>query len=182
MLELTIPGVQHFDESTNRFLTIGDVTLELEHSLVAISKWESEFETPFLGDSDKTPEQTIGYVRAMTLTPEVDPEVYTRLNNDHVSIISDYIGKKMTATWFIDVAQKRGSSASEVVTSELIYYWMVALTIPLECQHWHLSRLLTLIQVTNLKNQPPKKMTPQEAMRAQHAANQARKQRTGTAG
>lgn len=182
MLTITVLGAEHFDESTNTFVTVGDVTLELEHSLVSLSKWESEFETPFMDDAAKTQEQTLGYVRHMTLTPNIPVEVYSRLTTENITQISEYIDRKMTATWFTDHAPKRPSTSGETVTSELIYYWMIALTIPFECQEWHLKRLLTLIQVCNLKNQPAKKMPRKEAMTRQTSLNEARKAKMNTTG
>lgn len=186
MLEITIPGKEHFDEKTNRFLTVDDVTLELEHSLVSLSKWEEMFEIPFLSDGsgkdERTPEQTFAYIKLMTLTPGVPDEVYGRLTQENVKQISEYIDRKMTATWFTERPNSRGPRSSEIITAELIYYWMTALQIPYDRETWHLKKLLTLIQVAMLKNQPAKKMNPKEAMQQQRALNAQRQAQHGTTG
>jgi hypothetical protein len=155
MLKITIPPTEQWDESTNEFIYTKAHNLSLEHSLVSISKWESKWNKPFLSKENKSYEETIDYIRCMTLTQNVDPKVYRFLTAKNVTEINRYIDAPMTATWFSD--SKQSKRTSEQITSELIYYWMIALNIPFECQKWHLNRLLTLIRVCNVKNKPPKK-------------------------
>lgn len=180
MLEITIPAVELYDEATQRFVNIAAQTLRLEHSLVSISKWESKWCKPFLSKSEKTHEEIMDYIKCMTLTQNVDPDVYARIDDVNLSKINEYINAPMTATTFANEKQRGGSG--EQITSELIYYWMTALTIPFECQKWHLNRLLTLIKVCNIKNQPPKKMSKQSIMKQNTALNQARRNRLNSKG
>jgi hypothetical protein len=172
VLKLYILGTEFLDESNSELVTTEDVVLELEHSLVSLSKWESTWEKPFLGPDKKTIEETIGYIKAMTLTPDVPPETFLRLNNAHFEQVNKYIESKMTATWFSD---KPSPASREIVTAELIYYWMVSLNIPFECENWHLNRLFTLIKVCNQKNSPPKKMSRRELAERNRALNAQRK-------
>lgn len=163
-----------YDEETNEFTYSKDVTLQLEHSLISVSLWESKWHKPFLHkDEDRTLEQTIDYVRCMTINKNVDPSVYLRLSNDDMKAITDYIDNPMTATTFNN-QQNKGPMNREIVTAEIIYYWMVALQIPFECEKWHLNRLITLIEVCNIKNTPPKKMGKGDIARQNHALNKAR--------
>lgn len=178
MLTIVVPGAEHFDNDAQEFFTVGDVTLELEHSLVALSKWESEFEKPFLAKAEKTDEEIFGYMKAMCLTPNVPAEVWYRLSEENVMAINSYIEAKMTATWF----NTREGRSSETITSELIYYWMVAFQIPFECETWHLNRLFTLIKVCNEKNSPPKKMSKSEIAARNRELNAQRKAQLGTSG
>lgn len=173
MLRITIPGTEQFNDETQEFVTTKEQTLALEHSLVSLSKWESKWQKPFLDTTDRTPEEVIDYVRCMTITQNVDPTIYYSLTPELMKTINDYIEAPMTATWFGD--SKNAKPNREVVTSEVIYYWMIALEIPFECQKWHLNRLLTLIQVCNIKNQPPKKMDRRTVMEKNRALNQARR-------
>ncbi len=179
MLSIVVTLNEGFDEEKQEFVATNSFQLELEHSLVSLSKWESEFEKPFLGKEDKTSEQTFRYIQMMTLTQDVPPEVFLHLSEDNVRTINEYVNKKMTATWF---SNEQKSPNREVITAELIYYWMVAMNIPFECQHWHLNRLLTLVKVCNLKNQPPKKMSRRDAASQQRSLNAQRLQALGTRG
>lgn len=173
MLQIKIPAMEYFDEVENEFLYKKEVDLALEHSLVSISKWESKWNKPFLGKQDKTPEEIFDYIKCMTLTQNVPDEVYNRLTKHNIEEIKNYIDSPMTATTFRE--DRNGHRNGEIITSELIYYWMVALQIPFECQKWHLNRLLTLIRVCNIKNQPGKKMSPKQTMAQNAALNKARR-------
>lgn len=183
MLEITIPKQELFDDSEQRFVTRPEVTLVLEHSLVSVSKWESKWEIPFLSDTERTDAQTLDYVRMMTLSPDVSPEVYNRLSSENYAEISNYLNAKMTATWFNE--PKKPVGRKEIITAEIIYHWMIALSIPFECQHWHLSRLLTLIKVCNEKNTPEKnrkKMSKSELAARNRELNAQRRRQMGTSG
>lgn len=180
MLQITIPALELFDEAKNEFVTTKEQTLQLEHSLVSLSKWESKWCKPFLSKQDKTPEELLDYVKCMTITQNVDPDTYRFLTNDNLKQINSYIEAPMTATTFSD--DKNGKKNREIVTAELIYYWMIALNIPFECQKWHLNRLLTLVKVCNIKNQPPKKMSKKELMNRNAALNAARRKQFNTSG
>lgn len=162
-----------YDENRNEFVVLKEQKLVLEHSLVSLSKWEAKTHKPFLTNESKTVPEMIEYVKCMTMTQNVDPSVYNRLTNANLKEIGEYIQDPMTATWFSN--KKTTSRSSEVVTSELIYYWMVALQIPFECQKWHLNRLFTLIRVCNEKNQKPKKMSKREMASQRTALNAARR-------
>lgn len=182
MLQIVVPAsAELYDESTNTFLTTKEQTLQLEHSLVSLSKWESKWGKVFLSkNKELTHEETIDYIKCMTLTPNVKPEVYETLTQDNINAITEYIEAPMTATYFSK--GQDGPPSREQVTSELIYYWMIALNIPFECQNWHLNRLLTLIRVCNIKNQPPKKMN-KKALTSRYASlNAARRKQLNTTG
>lgn len=185
MLRIVVPATQigeKFDETKNEFIPImtKEQTLQLEHSLVSLSKWEAKWRKPFLSNKKWTAEESIDYIRCMTLTQNVDPNVYRAFTPQLLAEVFGYIDASMTATIF----PKRGSRAttSEYVTSELIYYWMVSYQIPFECQKWHLSRLLTLINVCNVKNAPQKKMSRREIMAQNRALNAARRKKLNTRG
>lgn len=180
MLRITVPAAEFFDEIREEFVYTKEVTLQLEHSLVSLSKWESKWNKAFLGKQEKTDEEILDYVRCMTLTQNVDPEVYTRLSAQNYAAINAYIEAPMTATYFSEDKQSKGNR--EVVTSELIYYWMISYNIPVEFQKWHLNRLLTLIRVCNIKNSPPKKRSKRDLMRRNAALNAARRNRLGSKG
>lgn len=180
MLKITIPKSEFFDDRTNEFVEIPAQTLQLEHSLVSISKWESKWKKPFLDDKEMSQDQLIDYVKCMTLTQNVRPEVYFRLTRPMLEKIRDYINDSMTATWFSN--EKKKPPSRRVVTSELIYCWMFELGIPIECQKWHLNRLMTLIKVCDLENAPKKKMSGSDLTKRNHALNAARKARSGSHG
>ena len=180
MLRITIPACEEWDEFKQEFVTTREQTLCLEHSLVSLSKWESKWCKPFLTKQERTYEETIDYIKFMTLTPNVDPEVYNFLTNDNLIEINKYIEAPMTATTFSK--DRPGKAGHEIVTSELIYYWMIALNIPFECQKWHLNRLLTLIKVCNIKNTSPKKMSRRDILNRNASLNAARRQQMNTKG
>lgn len=180
MLHITIPSVENWDEGRQEFIQIKGRTLQLEHSLVSLSKWESRWCRSFLSDKEKTFEETVDYVRCMTITQNVDPLVYNNLTDGNIADIEQYIHAPMTATYFSE--DKIGGVSREKITAELIYYWMISLNIPFECQKWHLNRLLTLIKVCDIKNRPSKKMSRGSIMKRNSALNAARRKRLNTKG
>lgn len=175
MLTITIPAAELFDESTLEYIYTKTTTIQLEHSLVSVSKWESKWEKSFLS-TKLTNEQLYDYIRCMTITQNVDPNIYKVIPEKQMKEIEKYINSKQTATWFGN--SKKQAPSRRVITSELIYYWMIACGIPFECQKWHLNRLITLIRVCQEESQPSKKMTTKE----RQALNKARLQKYHTRG
>ena len=174
MLQITVPKREAWDEKSEQFVSIPETTICLEHSLISISKWESKWHIPFLGKDRKTIEQITDYIRCMTITPNVKPEIYDFLSQENINDVLSYIEDPMTASTVRELGGSKRSS--ELITSELIYYWMVALQIPFECQKWHVNRLMMLIRICNVKNQPSKKMSKRSAMQQNAALNAARRQ------
>lgn len=180
MLQITIPAVELFDETKGEFVNTKEQTLQLEHSLVSLQKWESKWCKPFLSKRDKTAEELLDYVKCMTITQNVDPDVYSFLTDENLREINSYIEAPMTATTIKEDKNNKGSR--ETVTAELIYYWMFSLNIPFECRKWHLNQLITLVKVCSIKNQPPKKMSKQEIMSRNAALNAARRKKLNSKG
>lgn len=180
MLTIHIPAYEGWDERNQEFITVREQTIQLEHSLISLSKWEAKWVKPFLSKNDKTNDELLDYIKCMTITQNVKPEVYLGLTDDIFKTIKDYIAAPMTATWFTDT--KPSASNGKQITSELIYYWMISLNIPFECQKWHLNRLLTLIKVCNIESQPPKKYGKREAMSKQAALNASRRAQLNSKG
>ena len=181
MLRIEVPlGPESWDEKKQMFIEPKTQVLQMEHSLVSLSKWESKWCKPFLTRHEKSAEEILDYIKFMTVTPNVNPDVYSYITLSNIREINKYIDAPMTATTFSE--DKNGRPNREIVTSELIYYWMITLNIPFECQKWHLNRLLTLIRVCNVKNNPPKKMSRREITSRNAAINAARKKQLNTKG
>lgn len=180
MLQIIVPASEQWDEKNNVFVSSKETVLQLEHSLISISKWEAKWQKPFLSNDTKSVEQILDYIKCMTINTNVDPVVYHCLTNENIEDVNKYIGSPMTATWFHE--GQEGQRNREIITSELIYYWMIALNIPFECQKWHLNRLLTLIRVCNIKNKPPKKQSRNEILSRNAALNEARRKKLNTKG
>ena len=181
MLQITVPiSPEIWDEKNEEFIEPKTASLQLEHSLVSISKWESKWHKPFLSKEPKTVEETIDYIKCMTLTQNVKSEVYDHLSKENIEEINAYIDDPKTATTFSK--DRKSARSREIITSELIYYWMIALSIPFECQKWHLNRLLTLIRVCEVKNTPGKKMSQREVLNQYAAINAANRKRFNTKG
>jgi len=166
MLTLHIDGQEGFNSDTNEFVTIKETTLQLEHSLISLKKWEQKYHVPFLDKkNDKTPEQWVYYIKCMTITQNVDPNVFKYMSSENVKKVTEYIEDPMTATWFSDNKNaKNGFNKNEIVTAEIIYYWMIELNIPIEFEKWHLNQLMTLIRVINIKHDPKKMGKKEQAM------------------
>lgn len=180
MLTIKVPATEQWNELTNEFVNTKEQQLTLEHSLVSLSKWESHWCKPFLRKDEKTYEQTIDYIKCMTITQNVDPNVYKCLTKDTIQEINEYIAAPMSATFFRD--DKNSPKSNEQITSELIYYWMIALNIPFECQKWHLNRLLTLIRICEIKGKPPKKRSQSDLISSFAQLNNERRRRFGSKG
>lgn len=180
MLKILIPAVEGYVEAEQTFTEVEkEVVITLEHSLVSLSKWESKWCVPFLSKNEKTALEKLDYVKCMTVTQGLDDAVYFRLTAANFQAIQEYIDLPMTATTISDI---RGPKNREIVTAEIIYYWMVTFTIPFECQKWHLNRLLMLINVCSIKQQDPKKMRGAALNRHNTALNDARRAELGTRG
>lgn len=180
MLQITIPAIELWDERTQEFVTREKQTLQLEHSLVSLQEWESKWCKAFLGRVEKTDEEVRDYIRCMTLTPNVDPDIYNYLTDENWKQINDYIQAPMTATTFAEDKTSRGSR--KIITAEVIYSWMFSLQIPIECQKWHLNRLMTQIRACSVMNQSPKKMSKRDVMSQNAALNAARRQKLNSKG
>lgn len=178
MLQIVVPARELWDEINERFVNVKETKLTLEHSLVSISKWEAKWHKSFFSDG-KTQEMMIDYIRDMTLTQNVDPNIYNYLSESNLNDIRNYMEDTRTATRFFN--EPKGSKR-EVVTSELVYFWMVHWGIPFECQKWHINRLLTLIRICSIKNQPQKKMSQREVLSQYASINAARRKKYNTRG
>lgn len=180
MLQLIIPAIEKYDELHEEFIEIKEQRLQVEHSLVSISKWESKWCKPFLTKDPKTIEETLDYVKCMTITQNIPEKVYSNLTTNNITEVSKYIEASMTATWF--TIDKQASVSKEIITSEIIYYWMITYNIPFECQKWHLNRLLTLIKVCDKKNTPNKQMSTAEIMERNRNLNNERRKKYNNKG
>lgn len=177
MLTLHFDAEELFNSQTGEFVAGKEETLELEHSLISISKWEAKWKRPFLSKGPANTEEVIDYVRCMTIGRAPDPLIYTRIRESHIKEIVKYIDDSMTATWFNDRKGRPRRRSNSVMTSEVIYWQMITLGVPFECQKWHLNRLLTLIRVCDEKEQPPKKMGQNDILKQNYAANAKRRAR-----
>lgn len=180
MLTITVGATEVFDDESQEFKTQGGFELQLEHSLVSLSKWESIHEKPFLDTKDRTPEETLSYIQCMVLTPNPPGDFFLKLSEKNFEEINAYINKKMTATWFSEIRPETRNQ--EVVTSELIYYWMAVFHIPIECERWHLNRLFTLLRIANIKQDKPKKMSRAAIAQRNRELNEKRKAQLRTKG
>jgi hypothetical protein len=180
MLTIRIGGSESFDETSQEFIVVGGTEVHLEHSLLSLSKWESEFEKPFLSKEEKSGEEVLAYVKYMVLDENLPEDIFLRLSERNIQEIKAYLDAKRTATWFSE--QPGEPKSREVITSELIYYWMTVFQIPWEAENWHLNRLFTLIRVCNVKSAKPKKMSKAEIARRNRELNAQRKAQLGTTG
>lgn len=180
MLTIIVKGQELFNEETEEFESFDDVVLNLEHSLVSLSKWESKFEKPFLEPGQKTPEEILWYVQAMILNDTFPEDILQRLSTKNIEDINTYIESKQSATTFGQMPDKK--VRGETITSELIYYWLIAFNIPFECETWHLNRLFALIRICNIKNSKPKKMSKHEIAARNRELNAKRRQELNSTG
>ena len=181
MLQITIPAGEKWDNIKQEFVYCKESTLQLEHSLVSISKWESKWHKPFLSNDDKSDEEMLDYIRCMTITQNVNPLAYIFLTEGNIREINEYINNPMSA-YSSKEDKKKGKHNSETVTAETIYWWIATLNIPLDAQKWHLNRLLALVGLFNQKNEPPKKMSNRERAELWSKVNAERKKKLNTRG
>ena len=179
-IKIKIPHQEYFNDTTGEFFTVEETNLTLEHSLYSIAKWESKWHIPYLATDKKTPEQAIDYLRCMTITQNVKPEIYEYIPDGELLRIHDYINDPMTATKIAD--DKSKGRSRKILTSEVIYFYMLSYNIPADFDKWHLNRLLTLIKVFNEENKPKKKMSPQQTISKYASLNAARRARLNSKG
>lgn len=182
MIRILLPEKELYDEVNNKFIYLPSRELILEHSLVSISKWESKWHKSFLNTDDKSFDEVMDYIKCMCVEELEDENDLYRLSEENVSDINAYIQDSMTATTFSDFSDNKNAKSREIITSEIIYYWMIANNIPFECQYWHLNKLLTLIKVCSIKNSPEKKMSTSEILSRNKALNAARRKKMNSKG
>ena len=180
MLTIIVPETELYDEQKNEFIQIKEQTLVLEHSLVSIAKWESKWKKSYLSSKNKTYDETIDYIKCMTITKNVNPLIYKSLNRKALESIQKYINDPMTATYFSEKDNR--PAGPSIITAEIVYYWMISLGVPMECQKWHFNRLIALIKVCNIKNNPGKRMSSREILTRNQALNEERKRKYNTRG
>lgn len=181
MLSISVPmSDEGFDEKTGLFVEPTFKVLKLEHSLIALSKWESKWCKAFFSKRPKTDEEIMDYIKCMTINSNIDDDVYNHLSDENVMQINKYLEAPMTATVLPET--NSGKASRDTITSELIYYWMISLNIPVEFEKWHINRLLTLIKVFNVKNNTNKKKPRGETIRDYAALNEARRKQFNTKG
>ena len=182
MLEIKVKGAEFWNEETEEFVTVEPCTLMLEHSLISLSKWESKWKKPFLKDGPKTVEEIRDYVRCMTINKNVNENIYLALTATDLEMINTYVADTMTATTFHTRDGQARRGRGEIMTAEVIYFYMISFGIPFECEKWHLNRLITLIKVCNIKNAPKQKMSKAAAAKQQRALNAQRRAKSGSRG
>ena len=181
MLKLEIKSRDgEWDEEREEFVEIKGTTLQLEHSLVSLSKWESIWHKPFLYKADeRTDEELKSYIQCMNMTQNVDPAVFDYLTKDEIKQVMDYIQNPMTATWFKEDPKRHGRGGGgdgTIVTSEYLYYLMIEQGVPFDCQKWHLNRLMTLLRVCTVKrSEENKKISPRDQINQYAAMKAARR-------
>ena len=181
MLSFSLPETRLFNEITEEFLVYKPITVRLEHSLISISKWESKWHKSYLSAASFTKAEFVDYIRCMQIDSSVEiPALEQRITAKDIATITAYIKNPMTATTFSKM--NSGNTKKIIITSELVYYWMVSYGIPFECEKWHVNRLLTLIEICGIKQSGPQKTNKMEAARLRAAANSARRKRLGTKG
>lgn len=180
MLQITLEPLEMYNGQTDELFTIPAETLNLEHSLASLSKWEAKHEKPFLGKDDKSVEEIISYIECMIVDGETPPQLPARVKQEHVDALGAYMHAKQSATWFTD--EPSGGPGRETITAEVIYYWMTVFNIDWQAQYWHLNRLLTLVRVCGAKNEKPKKLGRAAAAQQRADLNAKRKQELGTPG
>lgn len=180
-LQLHIEPFEGFDSDLNEFVKVKETTLQLEHSLISLKKWEQKYHIPFLGDNEKTTEQWLYYIECMNMTQNVDPKVFKYMSMDNIQRVTEYIKDPMTATWFTDTKEQAKKNKKEIITAEIIYYWMIELNVPIQFEKWHLNQLLTLIRVINVKHDTTKMGKKEQAMQ-RSALNAQRRARSHSRG
>ena len=174
VLDLYVPGKEFWNSELQEFIYTKEITIHLKHSLISLTRWEQHYKRRFLDDGPKNEEEYRFYIQCMTLNKDVDPLVYTVLQEDDVKKVTDYLHDSMTATTL--PKQNNNRTNSEKLSSELIYYYMSALNIPFECEKWFLNNLITLISIASIKNNPQEKKTKPSwsSIRALNAARNAK--------
>ena len=180
MLQLDFPGYETWDPVKEEFIyTQGAKNVQLEHSLLSISKWESKYHKPFL-ETKMSIEELIYYIsKCMCITKGVNEDIFLHTPKSLLDEINAYINDPMTAT--PKLPSDKGPS-NEIITSELIYYWMSQGNINWDAERWHLNRLLKLIELTSYKNTPPEKRSKADMFKDRREENARRRALWNTKG
>ena len=172
---VTVPKSEVYDEENDIFYEIkNEVTLVMEHNLIAISRWESKFHKPYLTKDTKTNEEILYYLECMTITKGVESYVYRCIPKSELLRITEYINDPMTGTTVRESPYAKKQGKEEIQSAELLYYYMFKLGIPKECENWHLNRLMTLMKVYGAKDEKPDGKASRSELIARNRAINAR--------
>lgn len=160
MLRIEVNRIELFDEEASKLIDYPHTILTLAHSLLTISKWESITNKPFMVPKalerkyPKTPQDLILYMDCMVVgnSPKYSGTVLWHL---HRQTVFDYMASPQSATVIRDHAPSNRSG--KFITSEEIYLWMINYGIPFEAERWHINRLLTLIKMRSIQENPKKR-------------------------
>jgi hypothetical protein len=182
MLTLNVEGDEFFDSEKQMFFYTKPSLINLEHSLISVAKWEAHWKKPYLpswsAPGMQGPVEELDYIRCMIIG-KFEEHIPALIQQNHLAEVRAYMLDSHTAS----VSHRIGKSetSKKTVTSELIYFWMIKFGIPFECEKWHFNRLLSLIDVCNLKEA---ELSGKNKMSAQESAewrNQLNKKRRGLA-
>lgn len=172
MFTIKIPPLEIFDDELEEFRQFGADEITFEHSLYTIARYEEATHKPYY-DTRSDEDNLFSYMPYMAIKPPKDPSAFFRIPQDELAKLKSWMEDSHTATWFSK--DDDNSPEREIVTAELIYYWMTEYRIPFECERWHINRLMTLIQVCARKKSPPKQKSQAEIIREHRALNQKRR-------
>lgn len=180
MLELKIALEESYDESTNRFVITEAKAIKLEYSLLALSKWESKWETHFINNKNLSQQQYMDFIQCMVVDGDFNIE---ELKQEHFDVIEAYINRPSTATKVI-AKQKKGNKKMSYMTSEVYYAMMSQANVPYECDKWNINRLTKVLEViSSFTNGEEKQKRNVDAQLLQNAElNAARRAKYNTKG
>lgn len=180
MITIHFEEMEYYDEQLNRFYTLPPKVVNFEYSLAAVAEWEAIWKIPLL-NTELGVDSDMFLSLAMCMSDDRELLEYY-LDDTEKAELHKYLSDSQTATTINSSQNGNTTGRGKVYTAEEIYALMFMNGIPIEWESRNLNRLLVILRIISIYQNPPKKMSQQDVMKQNARLNRERKNKYKTKG